>query len=62
MAAISDRKCFIFDLHVTLMLSTKFLVSWPFGSREEAQNKFFKMVAIAAILDFLVFYIDIKGK
>ena len=30
----------IFDLQVTLMLPTKFGVSWPFGSGEEAKNKF----------------------
>ena len=30
----------IFDLQVTLMLPTKFLVNWPFGSGEEAKNKF----------------------
>ena len=30
----------IFDLQVTLMLSTKFSVNWPFGSGEEAQNRF----------------------
>ena len=29
-----------FDLQVTLMLFTKFCVKWPFGSGEEAQNKF----------------------
>ena len=27
----------IFDLQVTLMLPTKFGVSWPFGSGEEAK-------------------------
>ena len=30
----------IFDLQVTLMLSTKFRVNWPFSSGEEAQNRF----------------------
>ena len=30
----------IFDLQVILMHSTKFRVNWPFGSREEAKNKF----------------------
>ena len=30
----------IFDLHVTLMLSTKFQINWPFGSGEEAKNRF----------------------
>ena len=38
-----------FDLQVILMLPTKFLVSWPFGSKVEAKKKIFK---IAAILDF----------
>ena len=30
----------IFDLQVTLMLPTKFGVSWPFGTGEEAKNRF----------------------
>ena len=30
----------IFDLQVTLILPTKVLVSWPFGSGEEAKNSF----------------------
>ena len=30
----------LFDLQVTLMLSTKFRVNWPFGSGEEGQNRF----------------------
>ena len=30
----------IFDLQVTLMLPTKFGVSWPFGSGEEAEIDF----------------------
>ena len=30
----------IFDLQVILMLPSKFGVSWPFGSREEAKNRF----------------------
>ena len=30
----------IFDLQIALILPTKFWVSWPFGSGEEAQNKF----------------------
>ena len=34
------------------MLPTKFQVTWPFGSGEEAKNRFFKMAAFAAILDF----------
>ena len=42
----------IFDLQVTLMLPTKFLVNWPFASEEEVKNRFFKMVAMAVILDF----------
>ena len=32
----------IFDLQVTLMLPTKFHVDWPFGSGEEAKNRFSK--------------------
>ena len=30
----------IFDLQVTQMLPTKFRVNWPFGSGEEAINRF----------------------
>ena len=30
----------IFVLQVTLMLPTKFLVNWPFGSEEEVKNRF----------------------
>ena len=30
----------IFDLHVTLMVPSKFGVNWPFGSGEEAKNRF----------------------
>ena len=30
----------IFDLQVTQMLPTKFRVNWPFGSGEEAKNRF----------------------
>ena len=30
----------IFDLQVTLMLPSKFGVNWPFGSGEEATNRF----------------------
>ena len=33
------------------MLPSKFGVNWPFGSGEEAKNRF-KMAAMAAILDF----------
>ena len=29
------------------MLPTKFLVNWPFGSREEATNRVFKMTTMA---------------
>ena len=32
----------IFDLHVTLMLPTKFQVDWSFGSGGEAKNRFSK--------------------
>ena len=42
----------IFYLQVNLMLPTKFQVKWPFSSGEEAKNRFFKMAANAAILDF----------
>ena len=30
----------IFDLHVNPMLLSKFGVNWPFGSGEEAKNRF----------------------
>ena len=30
----------VFDLQVRLMLPAKFRVSWPFGSGEEAKNRF----------------------
>ena len=30
----------IFDLQVTLLFLTKFRVNWPFGSGEEAKNRF----------------------
>ena len=30
----------IFDLQVTPMLPSKFGVNWPFGSGEEAKNRF----------------------
>ena len=36
------------------MRPSKFQVSWPFGSGEEAKNSFFKMVAVAAILGFRI--------
>ena len=42
----------IFDLQVVPILPTKFRVSWPFISGGEAQNRFFKMAAMVAILDF----------
>ena len=42
-----------FDLQVTPMLPSKFGVNWPFGSGEEAKNRF-KMAAMAAILGFLI--------
>ena len=41
----------IFVLQVTLMLSTKFRVSWPFSSGEEAL-KISKIAVMEAILDF----------
>ena len=40
-----------FDLQVTPMLPSKFGVNLPFGSGE-AKNRFFKMAAMVAILDF----------
>ena len=40
------------DLQVTMILPTKFPVSWPLHSGVEAQNRFFKMAAMVAILDF----------
>ena len=44
MAAIlgfpTDTILAIFDLQVTLMLPSKFGVNWPFGSGEEAKNRF----------------------
>ena len=37
----SDRHDFkYFDLQVTPMLPSKFGVNWPFGSAEEAKNRF----------------------
>ena len=33
----------IFDLQVTLMLPGKFGVNWPFGSEEEAKNRFSRL-------------------
>ena len=30
----------VFDLQVTPMLPSNFGVNWPFGSREEAKNRF----------------------
>ena len=32
----------IFDLQVTPLFPTKFQVNWPFGSEEEAKNKFWR--------------------
>ena len=29
----------IFDLQVTLMLCMKFVVNWPFGTRDEVKNR-----------------------
>ena len=42
----------IFDLQVTPMLPTKFKVNKPRDSEEEAKTSFFKMAAMADILDF----------
>ena len=53
----------IFDLQVTQMLPTKFRVNWPFGSGEEAKNRFsrchgahpgFMIGTILAIFDLQV--------
>ena len=46
----------IFELPVTMMLSTKFPVNWPFGSGEEAKNRFsrFRIGTISAIFDLQV--------
>ena len=51
----------IFDLQVTPMLPTKFGVNWPFGSGEEAKNRFsrwrhlgFPIGTILAIFDLQV--------
>ena len=45
---ISDQNDFtIFYLQVILMLPTKFRVTWPFGSGEEAKKKkIFKMASM----------------
>ena len=49
----SDRNFLaIFDLQVTPIPSRKFQVNWPISSKEEAKNRFFRMVAMLAILDF----------
>ena len=52
----------IFDLQVTLMVPSKFGVNWPFGSGEEAKNRFsrwppwrgFPIGMILAIFDLQV--------
>ena len=51
----------ILDLQVTLMLPTNFQVNWPFGSGEEAKNRFsrwrpswFQIGTILAIFDLQV--------
>ena len=63
MAAILDflSKRFSFDLQVKLILSTRFRVSWSFGSAEEAKNRFsgwhhfgFPIWMILAIFDLQV--------
>ena len=43
----------IFDLQVTMILPTKFPVSWPFGSGDKGQHGF-SMATVAAILDFRI--------
>ena len=35
----------IFDMQLTPMLPTKFQVNWPFGSGEEAKNRFSRWLA-----------------
>ena len=50
----------IFDLQVTPMLSTKFQVIWPFGSRE-AKNRFSRRqpFCISYQKDFSQFYLQV---
>ena len=44
----------IFDLRVTPMLPTKFRVNWPFGSGEEAKNRFLRWLPWHGIFDLQV--------
>ena len=39
---LSQRFELFFYLQVTLMLPTKFRVSWPFSSEEEGKNRFLR--------------------
>ena len=41
----------VFFIYVTLMILTKFQVSWTFSSGEEVKQWIFKMAAMVAILD-----------
>ena len=59
MAAILDfrsARISYFDLQVTPMLPTKFGVNWPFGSGEEAKNKFSRW-RLSWISDRIFFFI-----
>ena len=53
----------LFDLQVTLMLPTKFQVNWPFGSGEDAKNRFSRRPpSLVAILDFRLAILAIFDK
>ena len=39
----SHKLLAIFDLQVTSMIPTNFEVNWPFGSGEEAKNRFSRL-------------------
>ena len=45
----------IFNLQVTPMLPTEFRVNWPFGSGEEAKNRFTRPSLISYRNDFSYF-------
>ena len=51
----------IFDLQVTPMLPNKFGVNWPFGSEEEAKNRFsrWRPCWISDRHDFSYFYLQV---
>ena len=54
----------IFNLQVTQILSTKFGVKWPFGSGEEAKNRYSRWrpswISDRNILTILIFTINVK--